>query len=243
MPKSLRTSLYLLLGCLIGGGILTSACAASHKQSLHSSTTLEDKLKRLSAKYGILIEGLEKTGHSPARPTQGPLQQQLKKLLADFNYVLIQSPDKGVEQIIILNPKDTSPPLPERIVLTTERIGNHHVIRATIVGPKPASIEVPLLVDTGASLVVLPASMLSELGFSPGDFEERKIQTANGLIEARVGQLPAIKVGTEVIRNVEAAFIEDSRLGGNGLLGMNVLGRYRMIIDDERNLISLIRQP
>jgi aspartyl protease family protein len=33
--------------------------------------------------------------------------------------------------------------------------------------------------------------------------------------------------------------VEDTRLGENALLGMSVLGRYRMTIDDEHGLLTL----
>jgi hypothetical protein len=39
---------------------------------------------------------------------------------------------------------------------------------------------------------------------------------------------------------VEAAFVEDEHLGGNALLGMNVLGRYLFILDDEHDELTLI---
>jgi hypothetical protein len=35
------------------------------------------------------------------------------------------------------------------------------------------------------------------------------------------------------------AFIEDGKLGGSGLLGMSVLGRYKMTMDDAENRITL----
>jgi hypothetical protein len=38
------------------------------------------------------------------------------------------------------------------------------------------------------------------------------------------------------------AFLDDDKLGGNGLLGMSVLGRYQLTIDDEHDLVTLIRR-
>jgi hypothetical protein len=35
------------------------------------------------------------------------------------------------------------------------------------------------------------------------------------------------------------AFLPDDRLGNNGLLGMSVLGRYQMTIDDQGNRLTL----
>ncbi|QBQ55525.1 retropepsin-like aspartic protease family protein [Nitrosococcus wardiae] len=237
MIGDIRIPLYLIVILVI----LSPAYGTAQEPSAKLKRTLNEELKRLSAVHGIVIKGLEKTRTIPARSTQGSLRQQLQKLLADFNYVMIQAPDKGIERVLILHPKEATPDVPEQIVLATERKGNHHVVRATVMGSRSMAIDVSLLVDTGASLVVLPASILPELGFNADDLEDQEVQTANGPVKAKVGQLHAIEIGTEVVYNVDTAFIDDSLLGRNGLLGMNVLGRYLMTIDDQQNLITLIK--
>jgi clan AA aspartic protease (TIGR02281 family) len=204
--------------------------------------TLWDELKKVAAKYGIIIKGMGKTRDSPARPAQGALQEQLRKLLFDFNYVLVQSSDGGIKKVFILNQKEAAPEIPEQIILNTTRSGNHHVVQVIIEGPSRTSMEVSLLVDTGASLMVLPASMLPKLGFSSGELESQEIRTANGPIYAKIGQLHSLEIGQEIMHDINAAFIEDSLLGPNGLLGMNVLGHYLVTIDDQQNLITLSKQ-
>jgi predicted aspartyl protease len=47
-------------------------------------------------------------------------------------------------------------------------------------------------------------------------------------------------LGSEQLKAVEVAFVADDLLGDNALLGMNVLGRYLFILDDERNELTLI---
>jgi clan AA aspartic protease (TIGR02281 family) len=204
--------------------------------------TLLDELKKVSAEHGIIIEGLEKTRAFPARPAQGSLREQLQRLLSDFNYVLVQSPDSGVKQVFILNQKKAVLKTPEHIILNTTRSGNHHVVQVIVEGPSRASMEISLLVDTGASLVILPASLLPKLGFSLGELENQEIRTANGLVHAKIAQLHSFKIGPAIMHGINAAFIEDSLLGSNGLLGMNVLGRYLVTIDDQQNLITLSKQ-
>jgi predicted aspartyl protease len=54
--------------------------------------------------------------------------------------------------------------------------------------------------------------------------------------------IPAIWLGSHRIDGVEVAFIEDSKLGGSGLLGMSVLGRFTMTIDDDENQLTLGRK-
>jgi hypothetical protein len=39
--------------------------------------------------------------------------------------------------------------------------------------------------------------------------------------------------------NVAVAFLDDDKLGNAGLLGMSVLGRYQLTIDDQENRITL----
>lgn len=234
----------MLAGYLVLG-FLSPLYGAGDDPELLPDRMLLEELEGVSAEYGILIEGLEKTSAAPARSAQGSLREQLRQLLFDFNYILVQSPGGSVEKIFILNQKKAAPEppeYPEHIVLNTIRNGDHHVVRAIVQGPSRASIEVSLLVDTGASLVVLPASMLSKLGFSPDELESQEIATANGRLHAKIGQLTSFQMGSERMHAISVAFIEDSLLGSNGLLGMNVLGHYLVTIDDQQNLITLTRQ-
>lgn len=62
---------------------------------------------------------------------------------------------------------------------------------------------------------------------------------ANGKTTARRGRLAGIWFGERKVADVQASFIDDAKLGGNALLGMSVLGRYRMAIDDEANHLTL----
>ncbi|HSO80212.1 MAG TPA: peptidase A2A, partial [Chromatiaceae bacterium] len=56
---------------------------------------------------------------------------------------------------------------------------------------------------------------------------------------ARMGRLAGVWLGEHKIADVQVSFIDDAKLGGNALLGMSVLGRYRMAIDDEANHLTL----
>jgi predicted aspartyl protease len=57
-----------------------------------------------------------------------------------------------------------------------------------------------------------------------------------------VGTLEELKIAGETIENVEVAFIADQLLGKNRLLGMSVLGRYQVNIDDQSKLITLFKK-
>jgi clan AA aspartic protease (TIGR02281 family) len=99
-----------------------------------------------------------------------------------------------------------------------------------------------MIIDTGADLVVLPESMINQLGLADSTFTRQKMQTANGMTEAKIGMLQELRIAGETLENVEAAFIPDSLLGKNRLLGMSVLGRYQINIDDKSQLITLFKK-
>jgi clan AA aspartic protease (TIGR02281 family) len=99
-----------------------------------------------------------------------------------------------------------------------------------------------LMVDTGASLVVLPASTAGALGLQPDQLAEQTLQTAKGELQARVGRIKAVQLGDARVEDVDVALVDDEQLGGMALLGMNVLSRYLFILDDEKNQLILIPQ-
>ena len=68
------------------------------------------------------------------------------------------------------------------------------------------------------------------------------MQTANGVTEAKIGKLQELRIAGETVENVEVAFIADQLLGKNCLLGMSVLGRYQINIDDKSQLITLFKK-
>lgn len=138
----------------------------------------------------------------------------------------------------------TRTPGRDAITIKTERRGANHMVSGEITGPGGAPVPVRLVVDTGASLVVLPASMIEKLGFEAADLTVDRAQTARGRVLMRRARVDAISIGGPrnpvTLRNVEVAFIRDSYLGGMALLGMSFLGRYRVIIDQRRNEMTLV---
>ena len=194
---------------------------------------LAAQVEALAEQGGISLVGLSRLEDLPARSVDGSLQQQLQVLLRGHNYVMTKN------RLIVLGKKRWAPPVPKETVLATRRKGLHHVVDATLVGLSRAELQVALMVDTGASVSVLPLSMAAELGLEREAMEARSVQTAKGKMQAKIGTLTALRLGNQEITDVEVAFIDDAMLGGNRLLGMNVLGRYRMTLDDERNQLTL----
>ena len=215
---------------------LFSVCFSVWSQT--PDETVAVQLKRLSEQNAFELRGVEKTTSSYQTAGGGSIAQKVRRLLADFNHVVIQNDDGSVNKVVILKQKTSNT---NRILLDTKRQGNHHIVQATIIGQQSRQFEVSFLVDTGADFVVLPESMIAGLGIDPESLEEHQLQTANGSTMAKTGQLQAVILGGESIESVKVAFLKDEQLGGAKLLGMNVLRQYRMTIDDSNNLITLIK--
>jgi clan AA aspartic protease (TIGR02281 family) len=206
------------------------------------------ELDRLASLHGFAVRGGEHTAGAFARVDPPELLPRLRRLLEAFDHVIVQSATGEVERVIILGEKDptSAPPIvvtsggaAGEIVLTSVRLGTQHAVQVALEGAEGARLDQLLLVDTGADFVVLPVSLIEALGLDSEDLGEREMQTANGLVTAKVGSLPGLWLGETRIEGIEVAFIDDDKLSGNGLLGMNVLGRYRLTIDDEHSQITL----
>jgi clan AA aspartic protease (TIGR02281 family) len=135
---------------------------------------------------------------------------------------------------------------PKTLTLKTSRNGPHHIIRAALVGPNGRTQMMSFIVDTGATDMVLPASMIAKLGFRDNELSEESVQTANGIAYAQRGQLRSVELGgpdnNDVIQRVPVMFMSDDDTGGYALMGMSVLGRYSMTIEDADDRIILVRR-
>ncbi|UHD17675.1 retropepsin-like aspartic protease family protein [Thiocapsa bogorovii] len=224
---------------------------------------IQEELERLMAQHGFEVRGIEQTAEMEGRAEGAELVPRLRLLLDGFDHVLVQTENGGVDRIIILGekvavvappliienqgsgfPSDASPDGEDdqpgdSIVLPTQRQGTSHTVNLSIEGPNGQRVQRVLLIDTGSDHVVLPASLIGPLGISPNDLRMQSVQTANGTVDARLGTLSGVWLGGTRVEGVSAAFIDDTRLGGNALLGMSLLGRFRVTIDDEQNQLTL----
>src|SRR5438105_4451197 len=82
-------------------------------------------------------------------------------------------------------------------------------------------VPMRLVVDTGASVVVLSAADASRLGVDWRQGPRRMMQTANGATAGYLVKLDKVKVGGVELTNVDATVLEQG-LGAVGLLGMKI---------------------
>jgi aspartyl protease family protein len=213
---------------------------SAHAQNAEDADDLFKQIQSLQSRMKIQITGLERIQNKEKVMTSGSLEQQIEQVLASYNHIIIRNAKGQIERIVIINKKQKTEV--DRIVLPTSLQGNHFMVSVAISGNGSIWQTLDMIIDTGADLVVLPDSMINQLGLADSAFIRKKMQTANGMTEAKIGMLKELQIAGETLENVEAAFIPDRLLGKNSLLGMSVLGRYQINIDDKTQLITLFKK-
>lgn len=209
-------------------------------------------LARLAAEHGFRIDGREHLQGRLGWLGEGDPSSRLRILLEGFDHILIHGTDGRIERVLVLGVqsqhgslaplvgRDLGAQIPaESIELPTQRRGNQHLVGIDLEGAGSRRLPQDLLIDTGADALVLPVSMIARLGIGTADLVAREVQTANGRTHARYGRLPAVWLNGQRVADVAVAFLDDSQLGEHGLLGMSVLGRFRMTIDDQAHVLVL----
>ena len=88
------------------------------------------------------------------------------------------------------------------------------------------------LVDTGATLVALPAAEARRLGINYLQGQRGQVQTANGATVAYRVKLDTVRIGDIEVNNVDAVVSEGDTMGIT-LLGMSFLNRMEMKRDGQ----------
>jgi aspartyl protease family protein len=203
--------------------------------------TLRSQLETLAQENGIRIEGLDRLGTEPPRQAGGDVTQRIKSLLADYNFMLVGQSGK-IERVAITSLKQLAPKPKNYGAVRTQRMGAHHQVQATLNGPNEIGIVVSLLIDTGATTLVLPESMMQRLGFNREALQDGFSQTAAGSVPVKTGMLRSVRVGDVSAENVPVSFISDQKLNGARLLGMSFLNRFRFSLDDENSELQLMQK-
>jgi len=103
--------------------------------------------------------------------------------------------------------------------------------------------SMPMVLDSGASLIVLPAETAVKLGvvIPPSAPAMRLILADGRAINASGVVLPKVRIGAFEAENVEAAVLEPSALHAEPLLGMSFLGSFKFEIDAAGRTLKLLR--
>lgn len=126
------------------------------------------------------------------------------------------------------------------IRLEYERAGQSIFVKAAI-----GRHDVYFIFDTGASYTTLTSEFAALVGATPQANNPRAMmQTAGGLREAPFGLLPSLRLGHQRLENVtfticDACGNQYKGLPVVGLLGLNVLRRYRISMDDSNGVLEL----
>ena len=202
---------------------------------------LRQQLRSLAANEGFNVIGLERIGdETPPRASGDDPLRRLRVLLQGYNYIAAYDAEGKVTEIRILDRRPAPVANSDQFRIETTRRGAHHLVEATLVGPTGAWRKLSLILDTGATNVVLPSSMISQLGFGDTDLSDRWTETAGGRVKAKAGRLASVMVGHATVHDVEVTFIDDEQIGDKALLGMSFLSHFRLTIDEPGDGIMLM---
>ena len=199
-------------------------------------------LSAWSERTGVAVQGLEHLEREEVDEEQlsGDWSAQLPSLLQRYNYLIVSGGTQRIERLVIIGAKGQRAATHRDQAVALQRDGLHHRVEAVLTGVDGRQVTTTLILDTGASHVVLPASMIESLGFRVQDLAKGSSQTASGSVSVRTATLAAVAVGDHEAREVAVSFVDDGRLGDLRLLGMSFLRRFRVTIDDEHQRLILV---
>ncbi len=119
--------------------------------------------------------------------------------------------------------------------LPLRRMGEQFVVDGVV----DANEHVTLLIDTGAAMTILDASLLDRLGYSLTGRREY-FATAGGAVDAPVVSLQSLRLGDMGIQQIAVGALSMQLPAGiDGLLGMNFLRHFEFRIDQEATMLYL----
>lgn len=97
-------------------------------------------------------------------------------------------------------------------------------------------LDVPFVIDTGATDVVLPKWAADELGLELEGARTAIYSTANGLIEQKLATLESVSLAGAEVENVPASI---SPSMNEGLLGLSFFNHFKYDVDPVRGMVTL----
>jgi clan AA aspartic protease (TIGR02281 family) len=130
-----------------------------------------------------------------------------------------------------------APALARRVEVPIEGAGKILVVDASI----NQRLSGRFIVDTGATYCVIGKDMARDVSLSGRkDGQKIRVATANGIVEATLGEARRIDVGDAVAREVPVAVMDEMPIAGiDGIIGLSFLQRFKYSIDSERNVLRL----
>jgi clan AA aspartic protease (TIGR02281 family) len=201
---------------------------------------VEETLHTLAEQHDLLILGIDKTMDAEAVISNESLPIMIKRLLNDFNY-MEERDDKGdLLKVNIIGQKGAPSEQNGTTLVDTEQENGHHKIKVGLTGTNGVRHDVMLLVDTGADVVVLEEAMIDVLQLDRKKMTKQVVKTANGETEALKGKIPVVEIKNQKEKMIDAAFLSKDKLGGQQLLGMSMLGKFKITLDDLNGEMLLI---
>ena len=126
----------------------------------------------------------------------------------------------------------------ERIDLALVREGSHYLAPLLLDG----RAEAQLMIDTGASITTISRRRFAELQnrSDPQFVREQTFRTANGLAEGSIYRFQTVSFAGFELRDLEVAVLDfPTGKNSDGLLGMNILRRFRFELDQAEAVLRL----
>ena len=226
------------------GGFLIASLAISRLEAAEGQQNLQEALQTLALQAGFRVEGGERLEPLMVQPPSGDPLKQVRRWLEGYNYTMTLRRPGVIESVRILGARGApySRETSATTQVSTHRQGSHHEVEVRLTGPSGSVKTLTLLIDTGASLLVLPTSLESELGFTKETLRAGTSQTASGTEPVQIGRLSRVSLGHAEVSDVEVAFMADDKLKGQQLLGMSFLRHFKVTLDDAASELILMAQ-
>ena len=100
-----------------------------------------------------------------------------------------------------------------------------------------------LIVDSGSTLILLPAAVAKECGVEVGSTApEIVLVLADGRpIRGRQVTIPSVRVGKFTLEDVDAAVLGPEAAAAEPLLGMSFLSEFKFEVDAQRSTLTMVK--
>jgi len=186
-----------------------------------------------------LATNISQLGRASLYERIGEIQRSRELLLAlreSDNRINVEWTAALNRQLANVSEQPLSETRPQHEIPLTRR-GNHYNVAAIINGGNPLA----LVIDTGASITTLSKESFSQLENRGAQYLGTQLfNTANGMTQGEIYQVDSIQLGEINIPNPKIAVLDfEPSAGLDGLLGMNVLQRYRFEIDQDKDILYM----